>query len=88
MSEHTPRHLLVKEELVYGPLVSRRLGCSLGINLLGSGEKLCSFNCRYCQCGWTERPTKEVGDRIGDLPPAEKVIAALERSRITAMQWG
>lgn len=73
------RRLLVKEELVYGPLVSRRLGRSLGVNLLGFGEKLCSFNCRYCQCGWTKHPTMEVVERIADLPPPEKVASALER---------
>jgi len=79
VNQDVGRRLLVKEELVYGPLVSRRLGRSLGINLLGFGEKLCSFNCRYCQCGWTKHPTMEVGERIADLPPSEKVASALER---------
>ena len=73
------RRLLVKEELVYGPLLSRRLGRSLGINLLGFGEKVCSFNCRYCQCGWTRHPTMDVDERIAELPSAEKVAGALER---------
>ena len=77
--KQAPRHLLVKEDVIYGPLVSRRLGCSLGINLLGSGEKLCSFNCRYCQCGWTKHPTMEVVERIADLPPPERVVGELER---------
>jgi len=71
-------HLLVKEDLVYGPLLSRRLGRSLGINLLGAGEKRCSFNCRYCQCGWTAQPTLEVGELIADFPAGEKVADALE----------
>ncbi len=39
------------EGIIYGPLRSRRLGLSLGINLLPTGEKFCSFNCRYCQLG-------------------------------------
>lgn len=73
------RRLLVKKEIVYGPLRSRRLGRSLGVNLLGSGEKLCSFNCRYCQCGWTRHPTLEVGGRITDLPSPEEVTDALEK---------
>ncbi len=72
------RHLLVKEDLVYGPLLSRRLGRSLGVNLLGAGEKLCSFNCRYCQCGWTARPILEAGELIADFPAGEKVADALE----------
>lgn len=40
--------------LVYGPVRSRRLGLSLGINPLPMDEKLCSFNCPYCQFGWTD----------------------------------
>jgi wyosine [tRNA(Phe)-imidazoG37] synthetase (radical SAM superfamily) len=77
-SERAPRSVLVKEDVIYGPLRSRRLGWSLGINLLGSGEKLCSFNCRYCQCGWTRRPTMTVGRRLAELPTAEQVAGALE----------
>jgi wyosine [tRNA(Phe)-imidazoG37] synthetase (radical SAM superfamily) len=73
------RRLLVKEGLVYGPLESRRLGRSLGVNLLGFGEKLCSFNCRYCQCGWTKRPNLAFGERKADLPSVEEVFGALER---------
>lgn len=78
-SREESRRLLVKKELVYGPIVSRRLGRSLGVNLLGFGEKLCSFNCRYCQCGWTKHPTLEVGERIAELPSEEMVAGALER---------
>jgi wyosine [tRNA(Phe)-imidazoG37] synthetase (radical SAM superfamily) len=72
------RDLLVKEDVVYGPLHSRRLGRSLGINLLGSGDKICSFNCRYCQCGWTKCPAMALGRRVGDLPSAYEVTRALE----------
>lgn len=39
--------------IVYGPLRSRRLGWSLGLNLLPVGLKVCDFNCVYCQYGWT-----------------------------------
>ena len=72
------RRRLVKEDLVYGPLLSRRLGRSLGVNLLGFSEKTCSFNCRYCQCGWTKHPTMEIGERVADLPSVENVASALE----------
>jgi wyosine [tRNA(Phe)-imidazoG37] synthetase (radical SAM superfamily) len=41
------------EGVVYGPVRSRRLGHSLGINLLPRGRKVCRFNCTYCQYGWT-----------------------------------
>jgi wyosine [tRNA(Phe)-imidazoG37] synthetase (radical SAM superfamily) len=41
--------------IVYGPVPSRRLGYSLGINLLPDDKKHCNFDCLYCQCGWTRR---------------------------------
>lgn len=41
-------------EVVFGPIKSRRLGVSLGINLLPVDGKLCNFNCIYCECGWNE----------------------------------
>ena len=40
------------DETIFGPVVSRRLGISLGINLLPNDSKLCSFDCIYCECGW------------------------------------
>jgi wyosine [tRNA(Phe)-imidazoG37] synthetase (radical SAM superfamily) len=39
--------------IAYGPIKSRRLGNSMGVNLLPPGQKICSFNCPYCECGWT-----------------------------------
>lgn len=66
--------------IIYGPVRSRRLGLSLGINLLPTGYKLCSFNCLYCQYGWTSRPTLNPTREIKDLPRPKEVFAALERS--------
>ncbi len=48
-------------DIIYGPVRSRRLGISLGVNLLPLHSKLCNFDCIYCECGWnednrTERP--------------------------------
>jgi wyosine [tRNA(Phe)-imidazoG37] synthetase (radical SAM superfamily) len=40
------------DKIVFGPILSRRLGRSLGINLLPETEKVCSMNCIYCECGW------------------------------------
>jgi wyosine [tRNA(Phe)-imidazoG37] synthetase (radical SAM superfamily) len=40
-------------DVIFGPVRSRRLGLSLGVNLLPSHSKYCSFNCIYCECGWT-----------------------------------
>lgn len=42
------------DKIVFGPIKSRRLGASLGINLLPEDKKVCSFDCVYCECGWTE----------------------------------
>ena len=51
---------------IFGPVHSRRLGISLGINLMPADGKMCSFNCVYCECGFNEdhrptlsRPTRE-----------------------------
>ena len=41
------------ENIIFGPIQSRRLGKSLGINLLPTKRKICNFNCIYCECGWT-----------------------------------
>jgi wyosine [tRNA(Phe)-imidazoG37] synthetase (radical SAM superfamily) len=43
------------DKTVFGPVISRRLGVSLGINLLPNDSKLCSFDCIYCECGWNPK---------------------------------
>ncbi|MDP3722903.1 MAG: radical SAM protein [Candidatus Omnitrophota bacterium] len=43
----------LQDSVVYGPIHSRRLGHSLGINVLPLSHKVCSSNCVYCQYGWT-----------------------------------
>jgi wyosine [tRNA(Phe)-imidazoG37] synthetase (radical SAM superfamily) len=61
-------------EVIFGPVRSRRLGLSLGINLLPLHSKHCSFNCIYCECGWT--PLRRVEGP--DLPSREQIAGALE----------
>lgn len=39
------------KNIFYGPVLSRRLGFSLGVNLLPDKKKICNFNCIYCECG-------------------------------------
>ena len=58
---------------IFGPVQSRRLGISLGINLLPADGKVCSFDCIYCECGFNEdhRPTLP-------LPTRQEVATALE----------
>ncbi|MDR1504701.1 MAG: radical SAM protein [Prevotella sp.] len=60
-------------EIVFGPIHSRRLGSSLGMNLLPYDGKLCSFDCIYCECGYN----KDFRTRT-KLPDRENVKAALE----------
>ena len=40
--------------IIYGPIRSRRLGVSLGVNLMPIDAKLCTFDCVYCECGWNQ----------------------------------
>ena len=47
------------ENIIFGPIKSRRLGISLGVNLLPVNHKICSFNCVYCECGYNEANHKE-----------------------------
>jgi wyosine [tRNA(Phe)-imidazoG37] synthetase (radical SAM superfamily) len=42
------------EQIIFGPVKSRRLGISLGVNTLPLNVKHCTFNCLYCECGWTK----------------------------------
>ncbi len=60
-------------EIVFGPIHSRRLGSSLGMNLLPYDGKLCSFDCIYCECGYNENFRTKT-----KLPTRENVKAALE----------
>ena len=68
---------MIREETVFGPIFSRRLGSSLGINLLPEKGKICNFDCIYCECGWN-RDGRD--DTV--LPTAAKVRADLERKLI------
>ena len=63
----------MREEIVFGPIHSRRLGSSLGINILPEKGKLCNFDCIYCECGWNR-------DGRGDtrIPSASDLRHALE----------
>ena len=43
------------DDVIFGPIKSRRLGISLGVNLLPTNSKLCNFDCIYCECGWNRK---------------------------------
>lgn len=65
---------MIREETVFGPIFSRRLGSSLGINLLPEKGKICNFDCIYCECGWNKDGRDDTV-----LPTADKVRGDLER---------
>lgn len=61
------------DEIIFGPVKSRRLGISLGINLLPTNGKLCTYDCIYCECGLN-------ADSKGkSLPDTASVVTALEQ---------
>lgn len=60
--------------IVYGPVASRRLGRTLGVNLAPAGRKACNFECTYCRYAWTEPPARR------DWPRPSDVIDAVERA--------
>jgi len=62
------------DKIIFGPISSRRLGTSLGINLLPTQAKICNFNCVYCECGWNDaKGPKHI------LPERLKVRSELEQ---------
>lgn len=66
--------------IVYGPIRSRRLGVSLGINLMPTTAKLCTFDCVYCECGWN-KPVLHP-----NLPTRADVCVALESQLSAAIE--
>ncbi len=67
------------DKIVFGPVKSRRLGVSLGINLLPASRKVCNFNCIYCECGWTQG----TGISSEGLPSRKEVYEALDQKLST-----
>lgn len=65
---------------IFGPIRSRRLGVSLGINLMPDDGKICSFDCLYCEAGYNSQGAGSTG-----LPAVERVSADLEK-KLTAMR--
>ena len=61
------------DKIVFGPIKSRRLGISLGVNLLPVNAKFCTFDCIYCECGLLNK------GQTGKLPSREEVKTALHQ---------
>jgi len=71
------------DKIVFGPVKSRRLGVSLGINLLPVDRKLCNFDCVYCECGLNIK-----GNSNSPLPLRKEVYEALELKLSEMQQSG
>ena len=71
------------DDIVFGPIFSRRLGSSLGVNILPSKGKLCNFDCIYCECGWNK---DGISDKV--FPRLAQVEAALEEKMANAAAEG
>lgn len=59
--------------IIFGPIISRRLGHSLGVNLLPANGKICTFDCIYCECGWNKD-----GRNDKTIPTKEMVFQAMD----------
>ncbi len=69
------------ESIIFGPIRSRRLGLSLGVNLLPQHSKICSFDCIYCECGSNvERRGRE------GFASFDEVVEALESTLSTTQE--
>lgn len=66
----------LQDSVVYGPIRSRRLGTSLGINILPADVKFCLSDCRYCQYGWTDSAAM----KKAKLPSADILLGQIESS--------
>jgi len=74
--------MILFNELIFGPIHSRRLGLSLGVNLLPTDAKICSFDCIYCECGFNTTMHES------PIPKREQVREALEAKLIEMKSEG
>lgn len=72
--DQDPRHAVLGS-IIYGPVKSRRLGWSLGVNLLPAHKKLCNFDCVYCQLGWNDQKSKS---SKAEFPTPDEVTLELQ----------
>lgn len=72
------------DKTIFGPVQSRRLGISLGINLLPTDSKLCNFNCIYCECGWTLKHAKAKFHTSSEIKnELEEVLIRLQKENFS-----
>lgn len=70
-------------ETIFGPIHSRRLGSSLGVNLMPNDGKICSFDCIYCEAGYNAQGAGTTG-----LPARDEVARLLEKKLLSLIENG
>ena len=71
--------MMLFNDLIFGPIHSRRLGLSLGVNLLPVDAKICSFDCVYCECGYNTT--------LKDSPiPSRELVRDTLEAKLIAMK--
>ena len=78
----------LSDGVTYGPVKSRRLGASLGVNILPFNVKVCSFNCNYCQCGWTTDTVDDAALAKYEWPTARQVGEGLRKALLDLQAKG
>ena len=70
---------ILYDKIIFGPVRSRRLGISLGVNLLPCDGKICSFDCLYCECGYNEmrRTHTPLPDRIAVKEALQNILSRM-----------
>lgn len=65
---------------IFGPVSSRRLGVSLGVNLLPEDGKLCTFDCIYCECGYNDerKPSSKIPTRSAVAEELERTLQQMQ----------
>jgi len=69
----------LQNNVIYGPVNSRRLGSSLGINVLSTDKKICNLNCVYCQYSWTKIKPDELLNKSSYID-TQKILESLEKA--------
>ena len=77
----------LQTQIVYGPLNSRRFGNSLGINLLPDTQKLCTFDCLYCQYGDTRKTGHIVFPSLEQIEEEADAIFPALKSKGVKIDW-
>jgi wyosine [tRNA(Phe)-imidazoG37] synthetase (radical SAM superfamily) len=83
-----PETIPLQKGILYGPVLSRRLGRSLGLNILPDEIKVCSLDCGYCQYSWTGLLSMQPAHFASFLPTREEVHGALEAELVHLKRKG